>query len=320
MADRGEEPSVASIPDFHLPASTGRTLELGSFLGKTRMVFVFLDYFSERHRRLLGEIDARLHEFGSQRAQVLVVVRLSARDTSQMAEELDLAVPVLADANGAMARDFGADSSGTMDRPVAIVADRQGAVVERFDPLDEHDQVAASVDVLLDALSGDESSDIRTEPDPVRNDNEFYARVVDEARIPEEEAPVLVQAFLRAVSPFLGEDGRAVVSELAPEGLEVPTAEKEPDAGVEDLLLAAVEESSIASGRPVEHARVVAEALRSRADGSQVRRLEAAVEDEDVLSLFEAYRGELTAHHRLAGVSELSGEHSRDIEREGRLD
>jgi peroxiredoxin len=319
MADRGEEASVGSIPDFHLPSSTGHTLELGSFLGKTPMVFVFLDYFSERHRRLLGEINARLHEFGSQRAQVLVIVRLSARDTSQMAEELDLAVPVLADANGAMARDFDADSSGTME-PVAIVADRQGAVVERFDPLGEGDQVAESVDVLLHALPGDESSDIRTEADPVRSDNEFYARVVDEARIPEEEAPVLVQAFLRAVSPFLGEDGRAVVSELVPEGLEVPTAEKEPDAGVEDLLLAAVEESSIASGRPVEHARVVAEALRNRADESQVQRLEAAVEDEDVLSLFEAYRGELTAHHRLDGVRELAGEHPRGIEREGRLD
>jgi peroxiredoxin len=317
MVDRAEQASGTSVPDFHLPASTGHTLQLDSFLGKTRVVFVFLDHLSERHRRLLGEIDARLKEFGSQRAQVLVVMPLSARDTSQMAEELDLAVPVLADANGAMTRDFGADSSGTVHHPVAILADREGAVIRRFDALDEHDQVAEIVDVLLDALSQDAPGEIPTVPDRIGSDDEFYARIVDEARIPEEEAPVLVQAFLSAISPFLGEEARAVVSELAPKGLEIPTAENEPNGAVEDLLLATIEESSIASGRPVEHARVVAEALRSRADAGQVGRLEAAVEDEDVLGLFETYRGELTAHHRLDGVSELSGENS-DLGREQR--
>jgi peroxiredoxin len=309
MADRPNQASKEIVPDFSLPASTGHTLQLDSFLGRTSMVFVFLDYQSDRDRLLLDEINSRLKEFGAQRAQMLVIMRLSARDTSQMAEELDLAVPVLADANGAMAREYGAESSEQGADPVAIVTDEQGAVVRRFAPLDEHAEAAETVDALLAALDRDESSEIPSEPDPIGSDEEFYARIADEARIPAEEARALVRAFLEAVAPSLGDDARAVVSELAPEGLVVPTrGARDPDAGVESLLLAALEESSVATGRPAEHARVVAEALRSRANETQLRRLEAAVDDEDVLSLFESERGELTAHHRMAGVSELSGD------------
>jgi peroxiredoxin len=307
MADRPNQTSKEIVPDFSLPASTGHTLQLESFLGRSSMVFVFLDYQSERDRRLLDEINSRLKEFGAQRAQMLVIMRLSARDTSQMAEELDLAVPVLADANGAMARDYGAESSEQGGHSVAVVTDEQGVVVRRFAPLDEHAGAAETVDALLGALDRGESREISVEPDPIGSDEEFYARIADEARIPAGEAPVLVRAFLEAVAPSLGEDARAVVSELAPGGLVVPTA-RDSDAGVESLLLAALEESSIATGRPAEHARVVAEALRSRANETQLRRLEAAVDDEDVLSLFESERGELTAHHRMAGVSELSGD------------
>jgi peroxiredoxin len=307
MADRPNQGEI--VPDFSLPASTGHTLQLESFLGRTSMVFVFLDYQSERDQRLLDEINSRLKEFGAQRAQMLVIMRLSAHDTSQMAEELDIAVPVLADANGAMAREYGAESSEQGAYPVAIVTDERGAVIRRFAPLDEHPGAAETVDALLGALDREESSEIFVEPDPIGTDEEFYARIADEARIPAEEARALVRAFLEAVAPSLGDDARAVVSELAPEGLLVPTAAaRDSDAGVESLLLAALEESSIATGRPAEHARVVAEALRSRANGTQLRRLEAAVDDEDVLSLFESERGELTAHHRMAGVSELSGD------------
>jgi peroxiredoxin len=317
MADRPQQTIVETIPDFSLPASTGHTLGLDSFLGKASIVFVFLDYLSERHRRLLRQIDARLEEFGAERAQVLLVMRLSARDTSQMREELDLSVPLLADENGAMARDFGAGATpGEGRSPVAVVADQRGTVLQRFDPLPEGEE---AIEVLLDAVRRDGSVRVPPETDPIGSDEEFYLRVAEEARISVSEARVLVQAFLNAAAPSLGDDARAVLNELAPDGQSVPTSEEvDPEAGVEDLLQAALAESSIASGRPVEHARVVAEAFRSRADNGQLRRLEAAIEDEDVLSLFETERGELTAHHRLDGVSELSGEDSRDGERKDR--
>jgi peroxiredoxin len=313
LADSTVRSRTESVPNFRIPDSKGHVLELESFLGKTAMVFVFLDHLSERDLVVLHEIDNRLEEFGSKRAQVLVVMDMSARETREMAEELDLSVPILADESGAMARDFGVtDQSGPGNRPVGIVADTHGDVQRRFGPPGEGEGAGKMVDAILGAVrpgSRRVSSDVH----PIESDDEFYARVADEARIPAEEAPVLVSAFLNALAPFLGEEGRVVVRELAPEGMEVPEIEKrDPEAGVEDLLQTALEDSSIASGRPAEHARVVAEALRSRADEGQLRRLERSVEDEDVLSLFEVSRGELTAHHELAGVQELTGKVGRD--------
>lgn len=309
MADSSNRTRPESLPHFRLPDSKGHVLELESFLHKTAMVFVFLDHLSERDRRVLHEIDSRLSEFGSQRTQALVVMSVSARNASQMAEELDLSVPVLADENGEMARDFGvAAPSGDGNRSVGIVADKRGSVRLRVDSLGEDEEATEVVDALLEEVSR-----VASDAHPIDSDDEFYARLAEEARVSGEDAPALVRAFLSAVAPSLGKDARAVVSELAPEGMEIPEVdERDGQAGVEALLQAALDDSSIASGRPAEHARVVAEALRSRADESQLRRLVASVDDEDVLSLFETDGGELTAHHLSTGVSELSQEAPRD--------
>lgn len=311
MADRptGNE---SVIPDFRLPASTGHTLDLDSFLDATPLVLLFLDPHSEDDRELLVELDQRLAEFGSERVQVLVVMALSARDVRQMAEELDLSVPIVADENRAMAREVNAPGSNAEESsPVAIVTDERRMILRRFDSLDD-DKPSDIVDILLDAVRGPRAGAL-TGDDPIGSDQDFYQRVAADARIPEDQAPELVTVILNALVPLLGDDARAVLAELIPSDQELPeTAVHRPGDGIEDLLTAALDDSSVASGRPAEHARVVAEALRRRADEAQLRRLESAVSDEDLLSLFEADRGELTVHHSLEGVSALSGKQSDD--------
>lgn len=120
------------IPDFRLPASTGHTLEFEAFQGKVPLVLVFLaEPRTSDGERLLAELDRRLKDFGSERCQLLVIVKETARDVRELADRRGLAVPILADASGAMARDFDADHSS-----VAVVADRDGNIERRFDPLD----------------------------------------------------------------------------------------------------------------------------------------------------------------------------------------
>lgn len=137
-----------TVPDFRLPASTGQTLELGSFLGKVPIVFAFLGSSLERHHALLEEINRRLKDFGGERSQILVIMRLVARDARQLADDENLAVPILADASGAMARSFDIATDGD-SAAVAIVADKDGHVVRRFDPLPDEEDPAEVVESLL---------------------------------------------------------------------------------------------------------------------------------------------------------------------------
>lgn len=124
------------IGDFRLPASTGQTLSLDSFLGKVPMVIVFLGLPpSDGDHSFLTELDSRLKDFGAGRSQLLVVLRATARATREIADELGLSVPLLADAGGSMARDHGAEDTEGRRHPMALVVDKGGEIKRRFDPL-----------------------------------------------------------------------------------------------------------------------------------------------------------------------------------------
>jgi peroxiredoxin len=138
------------IPVFRLPASTGHTLELDSFKDKVPLVLLFLQPGNSRSNELLAVVDRRLKDFGAERSQILVVMRLTARETRALADERGLAVPVLADASGSMARDF--EATDEAERPVAVVADKSGRLVRRFDPLSDADDPEEIVDALLYAI------------------------------------------------------------------------------------------------------------------------------------------------------------------------
>lgn len=135
------------IKDFRLPASTGHTLEFEAFRGKLPLVLVFVpDTSASDGERLLTELDKQLKDFGAERSQVLVVVNETARQVRELADSRELAVPLLADASGSMARDFEVG-----DRVVAVVADKTGNIERRFDPLDPTDPEMA-VETLLETV------------------------------------------------------------------------------------------------------------------------------------------------------------------------
>jgi peroxiredoxin len=141
------------IEPFSLPASTGQTLSLHSFKGKVPLVLVFLaDIDAEEDLALLDELDSRLREFGSERSQVLAVARATARDARALAEKRDLSIAVLADASGAMARNYEADDEKGGTRRVAVVASKSGEMKRRFDPLSLEGDPEAIVDGLLDTV------------------------------------------------------------------------------------------------------------------------------------------------------------------------
>ena len=142
-----------SIEEFSLPASTGQTLGLDSFKGKVPLIIVFLsDLDSGDDRDLLIELNERLAEFGSQRSQVLVVAKVTARRAREYSDANSLNVVILADASGSMARAYEADDDSGKPRTVAVVSDKDGGMVRRFDPLPLHGGVADAVDGLLETV------------------------------------------------------------------------------------------------------------------------------------------------------------------------
>lgn len=149
--------SRAEIDYFSLAASTGQTLSLDSFKGKVPLVLVFLDLADDDDRALLVDLNQRHKEFGSERSQILVVTKVTARDARRVAEDMGLTVPLLADASGAMARDHDAGKGR-----VAVVADKEGRVVRRFDPL-PMEELSEVTDALLYAVRAIGSGTIRPE-------------------------------------------------------------------------------------------------------------------------------------------------------------
>lgn len=131
MSDIGD---FETIPDFSLPASTGQTLSRESFAGKVPVVLVFLGDLVD-DLGLLHDLNRHLSDFGAERSQLLAVARATAAQVRSLAEAESIVMPILADAAGAMSRDYGAeDETGERNR-LAIVADEEGRVVRRFQPL-----------------------------------------------------------------------------------------------------------------------------------------------------------------------------------------
>lgn len=147
-----ESQEPARIADFSLAASTGQTLAFDSFKGKVPLVIVFVDLTSDEDRDLLTELSSHHKDFGSERSQILAVARATARETRQASEDMGLTIPILADASGAMARDYQAEDEDGNTRRVAVVADKVGRVVRHFDPLPIQDDPTGVTEALLYAV------------------------------------------------------------------------------------------------------------------------------------------------------------------------
>ncbi|MFZ0625956.1 MAG: redoxin domain-containing protein [Acidimicrobiia bacterium] len=143
------------IPEFGLPASTGQTLTADSFRGKMPVAFIFLpDLESDLSVSLLGDLNVHLADFGSERSQILGVVKEVARKVRRRADELEIRFPILADAAGEMSRDFGVVFDEESEQPVLVIADRGGRLVRGFDPAPTEGLVDAALTTIRSLGSG----------------------------------------------------------------------------------------------------------------------------------------------------------------------
>lgn len=139
----------------------------------------------------------------------------------------------------------------------------------------------------------------------------FYSAVSEQARLPVGDARDLVSDFLNAISGFVGEDAWGVLVELAPDDVGVEQSDEGDFEGtVEEFLLEMSDVEAVEAGRAAQHARVVAETLRSRADESQLEELRESIENDELLALFELSRGELTEPQMPTAGSQAQSEDS----------
>jgi len=123
----------SAAPSFRAPTSNGQTLDSEAFHGKLAVVLFFLAQpGTPDDDVMLDEFDEHLVEFGHQRVQLLGVAPCSAREVRARAEAQQLAVTLLADESGEIARSFGIADATPGERaataPPTVVIDRQGIV------------------------------------------------------------------------------------------------------------------------------------------------------------------------------------------------
>ncbi len=136
------DPARASLlgqpaPDFTLPSTGGESVTLSSYRGHKLVVLVFypLD-FSPVCSMQLPEYSGRQDDFGDAGAVVLGVNRDSLYTHKAWAAEYGIEVPLLADMNLKVARDYGVaiDERGVSQRAVFLI-DKEGVV--RFEHVEE---------------------------------------------------------------------------------------------------------------------------------------------------------------------------------------
>jgi peroxiredoxin len=145
-------------PSFRAPSSKGHTLQSESFQDRLAIVLFFLDGLEHPDDQLaLSNFDELLVEFGHRRVQLLGVAPVTARELREATESL--AVPLLADKDGSLRREFG----GLDIAPFTVVIDRHGTVA-RVLPRYGTDH-AREVLTAVDALLSSEPDAMRAKPE-----------------------------------------------------------------------------------------------------------------------------------------------------------
>lgn len=145
-----------TIPDFRLPASTGQTLERDAYVGKVRLATVVLaSDGADDVRGILDTLNRHFREFGKRSCQLLVFMPATASEVRDIAKELDIRYPILADPTNSYARASGAASATGEPTPSALIAARDGTVYTRMRGLSDGfvKSMLESVDDLDDHAS-----------------------------------------------------------------------------------------------------------------------------------------------------------------------
>ena len=142
-------------PDFTLPASTGQDITLSSYRGQSHVVLVFypLD-FSPVCSMQLPEYSGSQDDFTEAGAVVLGINRDSVYAHRAWAAEYGIEVPLLADMQLEVARQYGVaiDERGISGRAVFVI-DREGVV--RYQHVEEQPgQYTVRPGAVLEQLRG----------------------------------------------------------------------------------------------------------------------------------------------------------------------
>ncbi|AAF11787.1 peroxiredoxin [Deinococcus radiodurans] len=142
-------------PDFTLPASTGQDITLSSYRGQSHVVLVFypLD-FSPVCSMQLPEYSGSQDDFTEAGAVVLGINRDSVYAHRAWAAEYGIEVPLLADMQLEVARQYGVaiDERGISGRAVFVI-DREGVV--RYQHVEEQTgQYTVRPGAVLEQLRG----------------------------------------------------------------------------------------------------------------------------------------------------------------------
>lgn len=126
---------------------------------------------------------------------------------------------------------------------------------------------------------------------------DFTAEVAERANLSDDDALELIKDFLSALPGFVTRDTWELIAELTPVQVSVEWEDVSEgvDMSMEDFLLEMSDEEHVELERAAEHARAVAETIRSRSSAEQLDRLRESITNEDLLALFETERGELTS-------------------------
>jgi peroxiredoxin len=122
------------VPDIDLPASSGQNISLESYRGKVSLVLVFTPDLKSS-LRTISRFNDRLADFDAAKSQLLAVAGVVIEEAREFAEENDLALPLLSDDSGSIAKELNLEHAC---HPVVIVVDQEGRIRESITFPDVH--------------------------------------------------------------------------------------------------------------------------------------------------------------------------------------
>jgi peroxiredoxin Q/BCP len=121
-------------PDFSLPEGGGDTVSLRDYRGKKVVLYFYPKSFTGGCTSQACSLRDGFEDLSGLNADVIGVSVDDAETQQRFRAENNLPFPVLADANGDLARQYGVLKETGTARRVTFVIDEQGKITHVFDP------------------------------------------------------------------------------------------------------------------------------------------------------------------------------------------